>query len=298
MATSEPTPQEWRQAIEHGNEQVRRAHLFDPAAASPADRSAAEPDITAMRERLREAVNACTDLGMDQAVLILENHRLNRLLREAENRPVMTAYQLREATSLIEYALHLRMHGENAPGGSENWPEFDRKAEDFLRTHGAAAAINATTAKAWADIAYEMWALICNAAHDGHGGAAATAAWSAQKSKLRERFHQALYSLPDSTRLKIENEPSGPHAADHGPGTWTPQPDADGNLTLSEAVGQALGTASMCWHGGTGNLLFDDAQAKRVHEGIMAFLSDWADDIRKKANEATSAKLLAKERWS
>lgn len=166
--TTEPTPQQW-------------SRIFDPAAASPADRSNAEPDIAAMRCRLKEAVGACTDLAMDQAVLILENHRLRRLLADA---------------------------------------------------------------------------------------------------------------------TKIENgEKFGPHQADHGPGTWSPQPDADGNLTLEEAIGQALGSASMCWVGGTGHLEFDSFQAAKVHVGIMAFLYDWADHIRKQANEATAAKMREKENW-
>jgi hypothetical protein len=37
------------------------------------------------------------------------------------------------ARDLIAYALHLRQHGERAPGGNETWADFDRKAEDFLR---------------------------------------------------------------------------------------------------------------------------------------------------------------------
>jgi hypothetical protein len=37
------------------------------------------------------------------------------------------------ATGLLEYALHLRMHGERAPGGNETWAEFDRRCEAFLR---------------------------------------------------------------------------------------------------------------------------------------------------------------------
>lgn len=38
-----------------------------------------------------------------------------------------------EAIELLKEALHLRMHGENAPGGSENWSDWERKAESFLR---------------------------------------------------------------------------------------------------------------------------------------------------------------------
>jgi hypothetical protein len=38
-----------------------------------------------------------------------------------------------QATELLQYALHLRMYGERAPGGDETWAEFDRRAEQFLR---------------------------------------------------------------------------------------------------------------------------------------------------------------------
>jgi hypothetical protein len=37
------------------------------------------------------------------------------------------------AKKLLEYALHLRMYGERAPGGNETWREFDKMTEHFLR---------------------------------------------------------------------------------------------------------------------------------------------------------------------
>lgn len=37
------------------------------------------------------------------------------------------------AHGLVEYALHLRMYGENAPGGDETWATWDRAAERWLR---------------------------------------------------------------------------------------------------------------------------------------------------------------------
>lgn len=43
-----------------------------------------------------------------------------------------------EAAGILEYALHLRMHGENAPGGDETWDCFDRMAEEFLRARMSA----------------------------------------------------------------------------------------------------------------------------------------------------------------
>jgi hypothetical protein len=41
--------------------------------------------------------------------------------------------KLEEAVKLLEYGLHLRMNGENAPGGSETWNEWDTRTEEFLR---------------------------------------------------------------------------------------------------------------------------------------------------------------------
>jgi hypothetical protein len=38
-----------------------------------------------------------------------------------------------EAIKLLEYAMHLRMNGECAPGGNETWREFDTRNETFLR---------------------------------------------------------------------------------------------------------------------------------------------------------------------
>jgi hypothetical protein len=40
---------------------------------------------------------------------------------------------LAEAVTLLEYAMHLRQHGERAPGGNETWREFDMRTEAFLR---------------------------------------------------------------------------------------------------------------------------------------------------------------------
>jgi hypothetical protein len=50
-----------------------------------------------------------------------------------------------EAIALLEEALHIRQNGERAPGHTENWRDWDVKAERFLRAHqgtdeGAGAA--------------------------------------------------------------------------------------------------------------------------------------------------------------
>ena len=38
-----------------------------------------------------------------------------------------------EAIRLLEYALVIRQYGERPPGGDENWQQFDRDTERFLR---------------------------------------------------------------------------------------------------------------------------------------------------------------------
>ena len=38
------------------------------------------------------------------------------------------------AIRLLEEALHLRQNGERAPGGTETWAHWERRAETFLRT--------------------------------------------------------------------------------------------------------------------------------------------------------------------
>lgn len=73
---------------------------------------------------------------------------------------------------------------------------------------------------------------------------------------------------------------------------WQPNPGVEGKVTLSEAVGQALGTASMAWTPHPDGI-FDSQEAVRVYEGIMAWLSNWMSEQVKQANEATAAKMVA-----
>lgn len=44
----------------------------------------------------------------------------------------MTELEAAEALVLVEEAMHLRMYGENAPGGHETWRDWERHARDFL----------------------------------------------------------------------------------------------------------------------------------------------------------------------
>lgn len=50
---------------------------------------------------------------------------------------MMTEAALWHARALLEEALHLRMHGERAPGGNETWADWDLRAEGWLRGQGA-----------------------------------------------------------------------------------------------------------------------------------------------------------------
>lgn len=77
-------------------------------------------------------------------------------------------------------------------------------------------------------------------------------------------------------------------------GAWTParRPgEEDAPLPLEEAVGQALGAASGCWENLEGAGVFDSTRCKAVLDWLLAYLGDWAEDIRREATEATVAKL-------
>lgn len=77
------------------------------------------------------------------------------------------------------------------------------------------------------------------------------------------------------------------------PFVWLPDGLQEG--PLQEVVGQSVGAASRCWHGGTGSLEFDSTTASAVVDGLMAYLSDWADVVRKQANESTVEKMRSEE---
>jgi hypothetical protein len=61
--------------------------------------------------------------------------------------------------------------------------------------------------KEWADIAYEMWALLCNSTHDGHGSPDAPQQWAAARDRLRDRFHSALSTLPEPASAEGPAQP-------------------------------------------------------------------------------------------
>lgn len=97
MRTDEPTVQQWQQILTPDG----------PAPGNTADLKSAEADIEAMRRRLKVAVDACTDLAMDQAVLILENHRLRRQLKEAQDELTLKSAEIRRQASREQAAREL-----------------------------------------------------------------------------------------------------------------------------------------------------------------------------------------------
>ncbi|OZE35626.1 MULTISPECIES: hypothetical protein [unclassified Rhodococcus (in: high G+C Gram-positive bacteria)] len=53
---------------------------------------------------------------------------------------IVPTADVKSVRTVAEYALHLRINGERAPGGNETWAKFDRFAEAVLRATGPAAA--------------------------------------------------------------------------------------------------------------------------------------------------------------
>jgi hypothetical protein len=81
-----------------------------------------------MRDRIAEALAPSGWLREDglpatiDAVMAVVGPEVERLRKDRD-----------VARNLLEAALHLRMYGERAPGGNENWADWDRDAERFLR---------------------------------------------------------------------------------------------------------------------------------------------------------------------
>ena len=87
--------------------------------------STEEPSVT----EWQAAIDRGERLGGGPGILL----KLERERDDLASRIEAGRLDAAEARRLLEYALHLRQHGENAPGGTETWAEFDRKAEHFLR---------------------------------------------------------------------------------------------------------------------------------------------------------------------
>jgi hypothetical protein len=79
---------------------------------------------------LRASIHHVQRLVMAQAAARLYPGEL-RLMGEAIGGPGATCKP--PAVELLEEALFLRMNGDYAPGGTNNWHDWDDKAERFLR---------------------------------------------------------------------------------------------------------------------------------------------------------------------
>jgi len=139
---------------------------------------------------------------------------------------------------------------------------------------------------------------------NGEGAPGGNETWGAFDRRAEEFLRFGFYPAPDGYSPVQVPENTGKHpgeSAETGAkpgslkiihsGDWNPRGSNGHPATLSEAVGQALGTASMCWEDVLAAGVFDDAQCARVYDGLMAYLSDWADQHRAQANEATAAKM-------
>lgn len=84
-------------------------------------------------DALRDLARGATDLREQLAVS--DRLRASGLdLHEKVVRKLVDAEAERDQLKkLAEEALHLRQHGEHAPGDSENWRDWERKAERALR---------------------------------------------------------------------------------------------------------------------------------------------------------------------
>jgi chromosome segregation ATPase len=89
--------------------------------------------LMAFRRRVQQA-DAERDLARAELASARQEIEHLRAQVASEGSYIDELIAARDATiKLLEYALHLRMHGECAPGGRETWAEFDRRCEAFLR---------------------------------------------------------------------------------------------------------------------------------------------------------------------
>jgi hypothetical protein len=135
------------------------AEVFDGSSGDPGPRIVA---LTREVDRLREGRDLAiahdrqpypTQWAYDQAVAALEKHRQRadraererdelkaaverwRGLAEAQQKTIREEVAARgRAEELLRTAMAIRMYGERAPGGNENWADWDRDAEQFLRS--------------------------------------------------------------------------------------------------------------------------------------------------------------------
>jgi hypothetical protein len=103
-----------------------RADLVDRSLALKQALAASQADLTRVERERDEARTSVRAYAARTFELLDERDSARAELATATD-------ELEQAIVLLGYALHLRMHGECAPGGNETWDRFDRDAEAFLR---------------------------------------------------------------------------------------------------------------------------------------------------------------------
>jgi hypothetical protein len=87
--------------------------------------------------RCRRALEALMKQGMLTYDRGFQPRTLQARLTDEGRRKLVSGPYKAPLTRLAEEALFIRQHGERAPGGNENWRDWDLKAETLLRsTHG------------------------------------------------------------------------------------------------------------------------------------------------------------------
>lgn len=73
--------------------------------------------------------------------------------------------------------------------------------------------------------------------------------------------------------------------------------DDDAPMTLSEAVGQSLGAASMCWEDMSGTGTFQSDRAKEIYDALMDFIDTNFDVLPKRTAVPSGEEIAARSRW-
>jgi hypothetical protein len=84
--------------------------------------------------RCRRALEALAKQGLLTYDRGRQPRTLDARLTDEGRRKLMPGLYTAPLTLLLEEAMLIRVHGERAPGGKENWRDWDRKAEAMLRS--------------------------------------------------------------------------------------------------------------------------------------------------------------------
>lgn len=96
-------------------------------------------ELNGARDRFLKVLKIQERWAKDYADMVVAKDEAIRV-RNSLTQRLSARYRVQKrAIELLAYAVHLRTHGERAPGGRETWAKFDQMAEQFLRFHSPAA---------------------------------------------------------------------------------------------------------------------------------------------------------------